>query len=78
MKKILRSSLLTMALVGSSCTFAWFGNVNAVDAYMYGLNNDNPTSYPLVMTDGVHLCYTQMGIMLDQSPWLLSAYLRHD
>ena len=61
MKKILHSSLLTLALVGSSCTLAWFGNTNMADAYMYGLNNDNPTSYPLVMTDGVNLCYTQMG-----------------
>lgn len=39
-----------------------------VNAYMYGIDCNNSTSYLLVMMDRVHLCYTQMraGIYIDE------------
>lgn len=61
MKKILRSGLLATALLGASCGFAWLGNMNVAEAYMYGITDYNPTSYPVKLTDGVYLSYNFMS-----------------
>lgn len=49
-----------MVLDGSSRALAWFDNGNMMNAYMYGIDCNNPTYYLLVMMDRVRLCYTQM------------------
>lgn len=71
MKKMLRTAALTVALLSAACGAAWLGNISPVDAYMYGIYDDYPTDgpalYPMYMSDGVHLAYTQMnsGIYVD-------------
>ena len=73
MKSGIRTGVLAMAILGAACGAAWTGDVSqayAMPEYKYGESNDR---YPVEMSDGVRLCYTQMdsGIYVDET----SAYI---
>lgn len=73
MKKVLRCSLMTTALLGAACGMAWWGNTSPVEAFMYGIYSSNDSRYPMQMADGIRLCYTHMdsGTYIDET----SAYM---
>lgn len=73
MKAGMRIGVLAMALLGATCGATWVGDVSpsyAMPEFKYGRSNG---IYPLEMSEGVRLCYTQMdsGIYVDET----SAYI---